>query len=49
LIQVVDVATPPERPSKPHRGTTAALATLGGLLLLTFVFVFRRLKANSKG
>lgn len=49
LIQVVDVATPPERPTKPHRGTTAALATLGGLALLTFAFVVRRFKADAKG
>lgn len=49
LIQVVDVATPPERPAKPRRGTTAALATLGALALLTLGFVMRRFRANAKG
>jgi uncharacterized protein involved in exopolysaccharide biosynthesis len=47
LIQVVDVATPPERPARPRRGTTAALAMLGGLLLLSLLFVVRRLRANA--
>lgn len=47
LIQVVDVATPPERPAKPRRGTTAALATLGGLVLLSLLFVVRRLRSNA--
>ncbi len=34
LIQVVDVAQPPERKSKPQRGMVAALAALGALTLV---------------
>ncbi len=40
VIQVVDLALPPERKSKPRKGIIAVLVTLGtGLLLLLFVFV----------
>jgi capsule polysaccharide export protein KpsE/RkpR len=40
LIQVVDVATPPEKKSKPKRAIVAVVTTLGALLLLaTFVLV----------
>jgi uncharacterized protein involved in exopolysaccharide biosynthesis len=40
VIQVVDVALPPERRSKPRRAITAILSTLAaGALLLVFVFV----------
>lgn len=39
VIQVVDVAVPPERRSKPKRAQMAVLAALGsGILLLLFVF-----------
>lgn len=41
LIQVVDVAQPPERKSWPKRGVTAVVATVGTLLLLIF-FVWMR-------
>jgi uncharacterized protein involved in exopolysaccharide biosynthesis len=40
VIQVVDVALPPERKSKPKKGTIAMVATLAsGFALLLFVFV----------
>lgn len=40
VIQVVDVAQPPELRSKPKRALTAVLSTLAaGVLLLVFVFV----------
>jgi len=40
LIQVVDVALPPERKSKPKRALTAVATTLAALLLIaTFVLV----------
>lgn len=39
VIQVVDVAVPPERKSKPKRAQIALLATLAtGMVLLAFVF-----------
>ena len=45
VIQVVDVAEPPERKSKPQKAMIAALATLGsGLFLLLFVFVRQALR-----
>lgn len=44
LIQVVDVAVPPERKSKPQKALIAIEATLAsGLVLLLFVFVRRAL------
>jgi len=40
VIQVVDVAQPPERKSKPKKGLIAVLTTLvTGILMLLFVFV----------
>lgn len=40
VIQVVDVALPPERKSKPKKAVIAVLATLGsGFVLLLFVFI----------
>jgi uncharacterized protein involved in exopolysaccharide biosynthesis len=40
LIQVVDVAKPPQRRSKPQRSLVAVLATLiSGVILVLFVFV----------
>jgi tyrosine-protein kinase Etk/Wzc len=42
---VVDAATPPERKSKPKRGTVAVLATLAAaMLLLVWVFVQQALQ-----
>jgi uncharacterized protein involved in exopolysaccharide biosynthesis len=39
VIQVVDVATPPEKKSKPRRALTTVIATLAsGFVLLLFVF-----------
>ena len=39
VIQVIDLAQKPDRKSKPKKGLVAALATLGGgMLLLLFVF-----------
>jgi tyrosine-protein kinase Etk/Wzc len=50
VIQVVDVALPPERKSKPRKATIAMVATLAaGFALLLFVFVrqaFRNAAAN---
>jgi uncharacterized protein involved in exopolysaccharide biosynthesis len=40
LIQVVDIATPPEKKSKPKKAMIALLTTLGtGFALLLFVFI----------
>lgn len=40
VIQVVDVAQPPERKSKPKKAMIAALSTLAtGFVLLLFVFI----------
>ena len=40
VIQVVDVALPPDKKSKPKRAIIAILTTIGaGILLLVFVFV----------
>lgn len=45
VIQVVDVALPPEKKSKPRRGLIAVLATLvSGFLMLLFVFVRQALR-----
>lgn len=45
VIQVVDVAQPPERKSKPKKALIAILATLAtGVALLLFVFVRRTLQ-----
>lgn len=45
VIQVVDVALPPERKSKPKKATIAILATLAsGFLLLLFVFMRQALR-----
>jgi uncharacterized protein involved in exopolysaccharide biosynthesis len=45
LIQVVDVALPPERKSKPKRANIAILTTLAtGFVLLLFVFVRQALR-----
>lgn len=41
-IQVVDIATPPERKSRPRRGAITVFSVVGsGLVLLMFVFVRR--------
>lgn len=46
VIQVVDMADPPELKSKPKRGLIAVLATLAtGMLLLIFVFVRHALRS----
>ena len=51
LIQIVDVATPPERHSKPRRALLSASATMAsGILLMLYVFVgagWRNLKARA--
>jgi tyrosine-protein kinase Etk/Wzc len=53
VIQVLDVAEPPEKKSKPKRALIAILATLvSAILLLLFVFSrhgFRRLAADPDG
>lgn len=41
LIQVLDVATPPERKSKPKRATLAAIATLVGFAIVLAGLVVR--------
>ena len=41
LIQVVDVATPPERKSKPRRAITALATTLGVLMVLVALVLVR--------
>ena len=52
VIQVVDMATPPERKSKPQKGMIAALsAVAGGFCLLLFVFIrhsFRQANGDSE-
>jgi tyrosine-protein kinase Etk/Wzc len=49
IIQVLDVALPPERKSKPKKGLIAVLATLGaGFALLLFVFVSQALRNAGK-
>jgi tyrosine-protein kinase Etk/Wzc len=46
VIQVVDVALPPERKSKPKKALIAVLATLAsGFVLLLFVFMRNALRA----
>ena len=49
LIQVIDVATRPEKKSKPQRAIIAIIATLAtGMLMLLFIFLRRALvTANS--
>lgn len=48
VIQVVDVALPPQRKSKPKKATIAVLATLAsGFALLLFVFVRQALRNAS--
>ena len=42
LIQVIDVATPPERKSKPKRATTAIGSALAAAVLLTVVALLRQ-------
>jgi hypothetical protein len=45
VIQVVDVALPPERKAKPKKAQMAIIATLGsGLVLLLFVFIRNALR-----
>jgi uncharacterized protein involved in exopolysaccharide biosynthesis len=45
VIQVVDVATPPDRKSKPKKALIAVITTLAtGFLLLLFVFVRQSLR-----
>lgn len=47
-IQIVDVATPPERKSKPKKALIAILSTLAtGFVLLLFVFVRQSLRNSS--
>lgn len=42
LIQVIDVATPPERKSKPKRATIAIGSALAAALMLTIVVLLRQ-------
>jgi uncharacterized protein involved in exopolysaccharide biosynthesis len=44
LIQVIDVATPPERKSWPRRGLSAVAATFAGGVLLTLYVLARALR-----
>ncbi|MEO7852947.1 MAG: hypothetical protein ABIR94_11945 [Rubrivivax sp.] len=44
LIQVVDVAVPPERKSKPKRLFSAALTALGAFLVLTALVLVRQFR-----
>jgi len=49
VIQIVDVAQPPERKSKPKKGLIAVLTTLAtGMLLLLFVFVRQAIKGSAQ-
>lgn len=49
VIQVVDVAQPPERKSKPKKARIAVLTTLtAGMLLLLFVFVRQALRGAAQ-
>jgi uncharacterized protein involved in exopolysaccharide biosynthesis len=48
VIQVLDVAVPPELKSKPQKGLIAMLATLAtGFVLLLFVFVRQALRSSN--
>ena len=48
VIQVVDVAVPPELKSKPQKGLIAMLATVAsGFVLLLFVFVRQALRSST--
>lgn len=45
IIQVIDIAMPPERKSKPKKALIAVMTTVGsGMLLLVFVFVRQALR-----
>ncbi len=49
VIQVVDVAVPPERKSKPKKATIAAISTLAtGFALLLFVFIRHALRGAAQ-
>jgi tyrosine-protein kinase Etk/Wzc len=49
VIQVVDMATPPERKSKPQKALIAVLTTLAtGMLLLLFVFIRQALQGAAQ-
>lgn len=49
VLQVLDVATPPERKSKPSKALIAVAATLGsGFVLLFFVFVRHAVRAGAQ-
>jgi len=48
LIQVVDVATPPEHKSKPKRASMAIATTFSAFLVLTFSILFRHSWQKSK-
>ena len=49
VIQIVDVALPPERKSKPKKGIIAAGATLAaGFALLLFVFIRHALRGAAQ-
>ncbi|OYU31459.1 MAG: lipopolysaccharide biosynthesis protein [Comamonadaceae bacterium PBBC2] len=49
VVQVVDVAQPPEKKSKPKKALIALLATVGtGFLLLIFVFVRNAIRNASQ-
>jgi uncharacterized protein involved in exopolysaccharide biosynthesis len=48
VIQMVDVASPPERNSKPRKGLITGLTVLvAGILLLMWVFVRKAIEAGS--
>jgi len=49
VIQILDVAQPPERKSKPNKALIAVIATLAtGFALLVFVFISQALKNAGK-
>lgn len=48
LIQVVDVATAPERKSKPKKAIIAILSTLGTCCVLLFFILVRQMALNSR-
>jgi tyrosine-protein kinase Etk/Wzc len=49
VIQVVDIAAPPERKSKPKKAQIAALTTLVvGVLLLLFIFIRQALRGAAQ-
>ena len=49
VVQVLDVATPPEKKAKPQKALVAIIATLAtGFVLLLYVFIKNALKGSEQ-